>query len=266
MLQLEGKQTDEKTSLILTEQTRYQDAFSQIEKIDEMISNGTIDENVGDTMKSQWYSVTAFYPAFQRVVQQYDLVCKNDGNYIYDTGYLYLFGAMGNDFVLDLLLLSVGFIFAFSNVITTEYRNGSLHLLYATKKGKFKIIMSKMLVCSITASIFAGIPFICRFVSISKVFPMHGFSFSVNTIPYFQELPFHISVGKFVILFLLSQILSVLIITSAVILISMWRKNYIQTIFFSLLIFAVPLILAILGFDFAKLLSVYPIYSWSVNV
>ncbi len=76
MLQLEGKQTDEKTSLILTEQTRYQDAFSQIEKIDEMISNGTIDENVGDTMKSQWYSVTAFYPAFQRVVQQYDLVCK----------------------------------------------------------------------------------------------------------------------------------------------------------------------------------------------
>ena len=91
--------------------------------------------------------------------------------------------------------------------------------------------MSKMLVCSITASIFAGIPFICRFVSISKVFPMHGFSFSVNTIPYFQELPFHISVGKFVILFLLSQILSVLIITSAVILISMWRKNYIQTIF-----------------------------------
>ncbi len=172
-----------------------------------MISNGTIDENVGDTMKSQWYSVTAFYPAFQRVVQQYDLVCKNDENYIYDTGYLYLFGAMGNDFVLDLLLLSVGFIFAFSNVITT-----------------------------------------------------------VNTIPYFQELPFHISVGKFVILFLLSQILSVLIITSAVILISMWRKNYIQTIFFSLLIFAVPLILAILGFDFAKLLSVYPIYSWSVNV
>ncbi len=78
MLQLEGKQTDEKTSLILTEQTRYQDAFSQIEKIDEMISNGTIDENVGDTMKSQWYSVTAFYPAFQRVVQQYDLVYKND--------------------------------------------------------------------------------------------------------------------------------------------------------------------------------------------
>lgn len=266
MLQLEGKQTDEKTSLILTEQTRYQDAFSQIEKIDEMISNGTIDENVGDTMKSQWYSVTAFYPAFQRVVQQYDLVYKNDGNYIYDTGYLYLFGAMGNDFVLDLLLLSVGFIFAFSNVVATEYRNGSLHLLYATKKGKFKIIMSKMLVCSITASIFAGIPFICRFVSISKVFPMHGFSFSVNTIPYFQELPFHISIGGFVILFLLSQILSALIITSAVILISMWRKNYIQTVFFSLLIFAVPLILAILGFDFAKLLSVYPIYSWSVNV
>lgn len=266
MLQLEGKQTAEKISLIETERARYEEAFKQIEKIDEMISNGEIDENVGDTMKSQWYSVTAFYPAFQRVEQQHDLVSKNNGNYIYDTGYLYLFGAMGNDFVLDLLLLSIGLIFAFSSTISMEHQNGSLYLLCATKKGKLKIIISKILVCFISASIFAIVPFICRFVSISKIFPMHGFSFAVNNIPCFQELPFHISVGGFVLLFLLSQVLSALIITAAVIFVSMWRKNYIQTLFFSILIFAVPLVLAILGFDFAKLLSVYPIYSWSVNI
>ena len=119
ILQLEGRQTAEKISLIETEKARYEEAFRQIKKIDEMISSGEIDENVGDTMKLQWYGVTAFYPAFQRVEQQYDLVCKSNSNYIYDTGYLYLFGAMGNDFVLDLLMLSIGIIFAFGDFTGT---------------------------------------------------------------------------------------------------------------------------------------------------
>ena len=266
ILQLEGRQTAEKISLIETEKARYEEAFRQIKKIDEMISSGEIDENVGDTMKLQWYGVTAFYPAFQRVEQQYDLVCKSNSNYIYDTGYLYLFGAMGNDFVLDLLMLSIGIIFAFGNTISLEHQNGSLYLLHATKKGKFKIILSKILVCSAAASLFSIVPFICRFISISKTFPIHSFSFSANSIPYFQELPFSVSVGGLVIFFLLSQILSTLFITIAVILISMWRKNYIQTVFFGILIFAVPLIFSILGFNFAKLLSVYPIYSWTFNI
>lgn len=266
MLQLEGKQTDEKISLIETERARYEEAFNQIEKIDEMISNGEIDENVGDTMKSQWYSVTAFYSAFQRVEQQHVLVIENNGNYIYDTGYLYFFVQWEMISFLICFFLSIGLIFAFSSTISMEHQNGSLYLLCATRKGKFKIIMNKLLVCSISASIFAVVPFICRFISISKIFPMQGFSFAVNNIPYFQDLPFNISVGGFVILFLLSQILSALIITAVVILISMWRKNYIQTLFFNILIFAVPLVLTILGFDFAKLLSVYPIYSWSISI
>ena len=33
-------------------------------------------------MKVKWYSVTSFYPAFQKVEKQYKYVCENGGKYI----------------------------------------------------------------------------------------------------------------------------------------------------------------------------------------
>lgn len=40
MLQLEGKMTDEKEALIISEQEKYDKAFSEIERIDSMTANG----------------------------------------------------------------------------------------------------------------------------------------------------------------------------------------------------------------------------------
>ena len=42
-------------------------------------------------MKVKWYSITAFYPTFEKVLEQDKYVKENNGNYIYDTGYLYFF-------------------------------------------------------------------------------------------------------------------------------------------------------------------------------
>lgn len=51
MLRLEGELTEEKEQWILSEQTRYQEAFDQISQIQEMVSQGEISERAGKSGK-----------------------------------------------------------------------------------------------------------------------------------------------------------------------------------------------------------------------
>lgn len=263
MMQLEGELTEQKENLILSEQERYTQAFSEIEKIDGMVSNGEIDESTGEQLKADWYGVTFFYPSFQRVMQQYESIQENGGDFIYDTGYLYFFGRMNDDDLVDLLLLSLCIIIAFGNVMAMEFESGSWYLLSATKQGKKKIIVRKTVVCMLAAMVISVIPMICRFVSISSVYPLHELTAAITDMPCYQEFPLAISVWLFILLLLLAQAASIIVVVMVVLLISYWRKNYIQTVFFAILMLVVPLVLKLLGFEFAGWGSVYPLYSWN---
>ena len=263
MMQLEGELTEQKEALILSEQERYTQAFSEIEKIDGMVSDGEIDENTGEQLKADWYGITFFYPSFQRVMQQYENIQENGGEFIYDTGYLYFFGRMNDDYLIDLLLLSLCIAIAFGNVIAMEFKNGSWYLLNATKQGKKKIIVRKMVVCMMASMMISLIPMICRFVSISSVYPLHELVAVITNVSCYQEFLLTIPIWFFILLLFLSQMASMIAVVIVVLLISYWRKNYIQTVFFAILIFVVPLVLKLLGFTFAGWGSVYQLYSWT---
>lgn len=257
MMQLEGGLTEQKEALILSEQERYTQAFSEIEKIDGMVSDGEIDESMGEQLKADWYGITFFYPSFQRVMQQYENIQEDGGEFIYDTGYLYSFGRMNDDYLIDLLLLSLCMVIAFGNVMAMEYQSGSWYLLCATKQGRKKSIVRKMVVCMMAAMIMSVLPMICRFVNISSVYPLHELTAAITDIPCYQEFPLAIPVWFFVLLLLLTQMASMIAVVIVVLLISYWRKNYIQTMFFAILILVVPIVLKLLGFEFAGWGSVY---------
>ena len=263
MLKLEGEQTDEKISIIEKEKARYEEAFEEIEKIDELVSKGEINSETGEKMKVKWYSVTSFYPAFQKVEEQYKHVCESGGKYIYDTGYLYLFGIMEDGIINDFLLLTLGIILVFSNFFSMEYQNETWKLLKATKKGKRGVLKSKVVVCIVLATLFSILPFICRWVSISKVFPLNALLSSVQNIPVYQNLHFNLNILLFILLKILLQILISIIMAMVVLVFSGWRKNNIQAIFLGILILCVPLVLTILGFDFMKYFSLYPLFSYT---
>lgn len=263
MMQLEGGLTEQKEALILSEQERYTQAFSEIEKIDGLVSDGEIDESTGEQLKADWYGITFFYPSFQRVMQQYENIQEDGGEFIYDTGYLYFFGRINDDYLIDLLLLSLCMVIAFGNVMAMEYQSGSWYLLCATKQGRKKSIVRKMVVCMMAAMIMSVLPMICRFVNISSVYPLHELTAAITDIPCYQEFPLAIPVWFFVLLLLLTQMASMIAVVIVVLLISYWRKNYIQTMFFAILILVVPIVLKLLGFEFAGWGSVYPLYSWT---
>ena len=231
--------------------------------MDQLIQEGKLDQMEGESLKMQWYPVTAFYPSFERVLQQYERISDSGGSFLYDTGWLYLFGTRNNGFLIDLLMLSLGVILSFCNVIAMEYQRGTWPELCATKTGKGKILLRKTLVCIIAAAVFTSIPILCKALSISAAFPLHGLGNSIRDIPRYQDFAFSVPILVFLALFIFLQILSLIAVTLAVLGLSYWRKSHIQALFFGLLIFAVPLVLTLLGFSFAQWFSVYPIYGWS---
>lgn len=262
MAELEGRLTDEKESLVLSERARYEEALQKIEQIDEMVSAGELSTDTADTLKAQANMTLAFYPAFQRVEAQYEHIKSDGGSFVYDTGYLYLFGILEDVFPVDFLILSVGIIIAVSGAISMEYDTGSLFLISATKGGKRKILLHKAVICALMAAVMTLIPILCRIYRISSVYPMHSLGAAIQSIPNFNGFTVPVPIICFILLFVFSQITSVVLVTLITMAISVWRRNQAQTVFFALLVLAVPMVLKLLGFESAKWFSLYPLYGW----
>lgn len=266
MLQLEGELTEEKETLVLAEEARYQQAFAEIERIDEMISTGEISEAVGEDMKAHWYTVTAFYPAFGRVWQQYQHILAQGGRFLYDTGYLYVLGALGDSLRIDLLLLCCGMLLAFGGVMAMEDGKGAWNLLGATWWGKGRILKDKAFACILYSVLLSLVPFVSRIVNISRVFPLRGLEFSVTNIPYCGGFPAWISVAGLVGLLALSQALLCAVATLLILLLSYWRRDPLQAYLYGAVLLAVPLLLGLLGLSFADPFSLYPLYTWTARL
>ena len=263
MLSLEGELTEEKEAGIKAEQSRYDEAFAQMERIDQMVADGRISENAGDSMKEPWYSEVAFYPWFQRIQTQYERILSDGGVFIYDTGYLYLFGQMDDDFLINLLLISLCFSFAFANVMAMEDGKGLWGLLSATKLGRKRILVQKWMVCSVASMGVTLLPWFFRGLSISSVYPMGEIWAGIQSIPQYREFPVNLPILWFLMLTVLSQLISTQMICAVVLLLSKWRKNYFQTLFLALLLLAAPLVLAQMGISIMRWFSVWPLYGWT---
>ena len=263
MKSLEGTLNEEKEALIASEQARFDEASGQIEKIDRMTADGTISESTGESMKLPWESEMSFYPAFQRVLAQYEKILENGGVFVYDTGYLYLLGSIDDSFLTDLLLLVLCICFSFSNVMALEDSRGMWALLSATRCGRRKVLRSKYLVCSFMCIGITLFPWIFRWISISEVYPMGELRAGIQNIPQYSHFFLNMPILLFLFLAALIQAGAVLLITFLVLLLSRWRKNAFQALFLALLLFAVPLILSEMGLPVIKWFSIWPLYSWT---
>lgn len=259
MLGLEGELSEEKIEIIQSEQTRFDEATEQIVRIDSLVDDGKIDSNTADLMKLEWEAVLSYYPAFERVLVQYENA-QTGGIFIYDTGYLYLLGKADNSFLICLLLLSICMVIAFYNSISMEYSRKAWYLLGATHYGKKAIIRQKVVLVSICAAVMAVLPWLFRSIGIMRVFPMSELLISVTNIPVFVDFPIHMPLVCFIAGMVVVQMFAVICVGLAILAISAWRKNDIQVLFFGLLLLVMPLVLKLMGFDYAGWLSIYPIY------
>lgn len=260
MLELEGELTPEKEAMIEAENERYQKAFEQIARIEAMVASGEIEEKNAETMKSVYYSETAFYPFFQRVLREYNSIKDNGGRFIYDTGWLYVFGVIENGFLRDLILLSICLILAFGNVMAMEQQKKSWFLLSATICGKRAVIQKKLLACILFTLPAGLLPCVFRMIQINGFYPLHELSASLCNIPAFQRTGISVPVVVWVFATILVQEIALMLVCFAVLWLSWKLKGYLQTVFVAMLIFVIPPVLYEMGFEFARWATLMPIY------
>src|SRR5699024_5720074 len=144
-----------------------------------------------------------------------------------------------------------------------EDSNGLWGLLSATKLGRKRIIIQKWIVCGIACAGITLLPWFFRGLSISSVYPMGELWTGIQSIPQYQGVPVSLPILLFLLLAILSQMISTQLICAVVLLLSKWRKNYFQTLFLALLLLAAPLVLAQMGLNIMKWFSVWPLYGWT---
>lgn len=263
MAELEGSLTDEKERLILSEKARYEEAFRALSQIERMAEAGEINEEAAERIRAQADMTLAFYPAFRRVETQYERIRAEGGRFVYDTGYLYLFGILEDAFSVDLLILSVGIVLVMSGLLSMEYQTGALFLIGASRAGKRKVLCCKALAGGLAAAALALVPVLCRIYRISSAYPMQSLGAAIQNIPQFGKAAVPMSIFCFLLIFVLSQVLAAVLLAWLTMAVSIWRKNQVQTVFFALLFFAVPMLLKLLDFEPAKWFSLYPLYGWT---
>lgn len=261
MMRLEGTFDKKKEEQILAERERFAQAQAQIEQIDEMVQDGKLDVVRADAMKMKWESVRSLYPGFERVEIQYKRIKESGGEFIYDTGFLYLCGRQDNSMLICLLLQSVCMVFAFYNAISMEYQVNSWKVTGPTACGQRTIITRKVAVCLMGAAFITVVPWVFRGIGIARAFPLHGLYNQVQDIPVFGSISIRMPVVCFLIWDVFVQMMSVMLSATLVLAISAWRKNNIQSLFVSLLILVIPLVLKLVGFSQAGWISVYPLYA-----
>ena len=263
MLELQGELTSEKAQIIADEEARYEQAFAKLEEIHDMVADGAISEEAGDALKAKWYGEVAFYPAFQRILTQYDHITENGGSFVYDTGYLYLLGTMDDSFQSNFLLLTLCFVLAFGNVIAMEYQKNAWGLLAATAGGRRLIVRQKVLVCFVCAAVMTALPWIVRTIHIGNTYPFSELTAGIQNIPHFCSLVINLPIFMVIALSILFQLVSGIMLCGIILAVSQWRKSYLQAVFFSILLLVVPILLSMMGFDAAKYFSLYPLYGWT---
>lgn len=261
MEKIEGELDDESEAIVIEEKERYDKLFEQLELVEQMISSGEIDEQLGSEMKSALQAQTIFYPYFQRVLAQYEHIRESGGCFIYDTGYRRLFGYGDDSFLTNCLLLSVCVVFAFGSVMSYELQKRSMNIISATARGKFSVIRTKAAVCAACAAVMTALPCVLRFKMITENYHMKMAGSSLDDLPMYYGSGLGIPIWFFMLLTVLTQFLTLLLETAAVLALSYKLKSGTQTVILGLVLFSAPLVLSVMGLDFMKWFSVYPVYS-----
>lgn len=265
MLELEGELTPQKIQFIAEEKQKYETAFAQLDRIDGLAASGEIDEATADAMKTPYYSETAFYPSFCRVLDHYENIQVSGGSFVYDTGYLILLGQLDDHNAGDLILLTACILLAFGTVFSMEDQRGAWNLLAATLRGRRQIIRCKAVLCVLASFLVCLILWVSRFIQITRSFPLPLPGAGLGNIaggPGFgSELP----LICWIMLMLAAQFLAVLAMVLVVLLLSWKLKSHIQTLFLGGLLLLVPQILNAMGLSFARWVSLYPLYDVSTS-
>ena len=242
--ELEGGIDESAETYMQAEKMRFEDLHTQLDKITEQ-TNGFSAEAY--EIQKQLVPESGFVLFQNRVEQIKDL---EDAEIFYDTGYRRMFGKMGYDddmrYALPAILLCV---FLISPIIANDNRYRMQAVIHATASGKRKYLKRSMILSMTYGLLSAWIWNISYMVKINQFYGFRGLSAPIQSIADFTRFPIILKVWQYIGIVFILRTVFIIFAAWMMLWISAKCKNTTIALLVNFAVFALPIIVYILGAD-----------------
>ncbi|MCD7811510.1 MAG: hypothetical protein LUG91_06630 [Ruminococcus sp.] len=227
-------------------------------KIDELNADGVYTSELSDLYK-EFAPSMGFYPLQARI----ELIKDTDGAQIfYDTGYKRAFGIDGYSddmkYAFAAMLLCI---FLVSPLIANDNKYRMNSVVNATASGKKSYLRRNIAVAAIYGLIASLLWTISYAISISKYYNHNGLSAPIQCITDFADFPLNISVFQYIILIVLFRTIAIILASFVMLWVSSKCKNTTYAVLINFAVFALPILIYLLGAEFAANIGFNPLLS-----
>lgn len=263
---LEGPITAKKEAFLREEQSRIDRLHQQVLALDHQAELGEISQAqyaassdaISDQLRNE--------PIFVEVMKQYTYLQKGH-NRQFLAPFVYEQAFTKDDLQLLPALLFILFItFACSHCFTFEYHHEMHHLLASSVKGRSVLAKKKLLIVFLLSCIFFLIAYLPSLLALYQTYGYPALSASITSLPFYEHVPLDLSIGVFFLITMIARILAFGCYLMILFAISVKLRNQLAAVFFSFLLFLLPIFLTMSGIDVWNSISLYPLLASSTLI
>lgn len=253
----EGKITQETIDFYDNESSRFEELNARRN------ASGLSSEEEQEIIK-QLAPTMGFYPAYERLNQVKSI---ENSHMFYDTGYKRAFGKKGyNDDMKYALAAILLCIFLISPLIANDNKYRMSSIVNSTKSGRNSYVIRNILTASfygISAALLWIIPYA---YTISEYYGYGGLSGSVRSITDFVNFPINMKLWQYIAFISLLRILALIAVSLIMLYISAKCRNVTSSVLINFALFALPIVIYLLGADFMVNIGFNPLLSVNVLI
>lgn len=259
MKELEGPLTDEKEQWLTQEKQHYDELNEQLAQIVQKKLEQSITHAQAIQMSEPIEQQLTGQEVFQKIYTQYQDIKENpEKQFVSDIAYQQFFIETSWTMMPTILLLII-LILGLSSIINYDYQNQMYRITQITPKGNKSLIWLKCQIIIAVSFLFFLMISIPPLVLLGKTYGFSSLSASIISIECLSGSPSWMSIGIGCLLSFFLRFFAVLCMSFGIQAIAVKTRNTLLTLFISLFIFLVPILLAYGGYHLIDNISLYPL-------
>lgn len=254
-----GEINDDTYNYIGAEKQRFADVQKQINELQIKYTDGKISAQGYSAAYAALLQETAGERAFSYLEQQV-ISADGKGNLIYDTGYnkLTAFDGYANDVIPSMIVVLL-IIVLIAPIYSKDKEIGLQKIISSTIRGEKSLAIHRAFITSAISFTACLIAFIPQYYTVFTEYGSEWLYAPVQSLMQLSDFPLTISILDYLILINLIRITACVLIGEAVLVMSKFSDKSFVSIAVTMLLFILPLILYMMGADFASKIGVTPL-------
>ncbi|MDE6834366.1 MAG: hypothetical protein K2J39_09025 [Ruminococcus sp.] len=255
---LDGEITQETIDFCNSESQKFSDIQN---RIDELSQDNSYSFELNELYRQLAPSM-GFYPVRERMEMIKDI---DNTQLFYDTGYKRILGINGYDDDMKYALIAMLMCtFLVSPLIANDNKYRMKYIVNSTSSGKKSYIKRNIFTAVIYGFFVAVLWIVPYLITIKRYYGNSGLSASVRSITDFTDFPINIKLWQYILIVLLLRTFSVICISLMMLYISAKCRNTISAVLINIALFVLPIVIYLLGAEFAVNLIFNPLLSINI--